>query len=347
MRRTLVVLSLIAPISAIARCAGAGVPAGAEIGSADILATNQALAQTLFNDGRRLMEAGQYAQACPKFTESHRLDPAGGTVLNLAVCHDREGRTASAFEEFRDALGWAEKEGNAARIDLARRRMAALEPVLSRLSLRLAPDADITRLRITLDGKELFREAWAVAAPADPGPHTIEATAPGKVAWRTEVRIDRAGQAVEVPIPRLVDAVPIVKEAEPPVAPGTHEGGGSGRNAAGFVALALGAAGVGAGTYFGLRAFSKWHDRNDNCSNGICNDQAVEDARSTDHAALGADVSFGIGIVGAGVGAYLLLTSRSASAKDASTGGLAVATPLHLAPRVAREGFGFELGGAF
>jgi hypothetical protein len=43
------------------------------------------LAQTLFEEGRALMLKGDAATACPKFAESQRLEPAGGTLLNLAV----------------------------------------------------------------------------------------------------------------------------------------------------------------------------------------------------------------------------------------------------------------------
>src|SRR5262245_8870421 len=90
-------------------------------------AMNKATAEALFADGRRLVGAGDYAAACPKFAASQKLDPGVGTALNLADCYERMGRWASAWAEFRSAASAAHTVGAREREELAGGRAQALE----------------------------------------------------------------------------------------------------------------------------------------------------------------------------------------------------------------------------
>src|SRR5882672_5439773 len=80
----------------------------------------------LFDEGRELAKQGKYAEACDKFTQSYALDPAVGTELNLADCHEHLGHVAKAWHMFDDAAIQSEKTTNAARAKFARERADAL-----------------------------------------------------------------------------------------------------------------------------------------------------------------------------------------------------------------------------
>jgi len=140
-----------------------------------------ALAETLFREAKLLMEAGNYPVACPKLAESQRLDPGTGTLLAIALCHQGEGKTATAWAEFADVVTAANKDGRADRVKFARERMVALERTLSRLTVDVpASLRGVSGLEVKRNGIVIGKAAWGTAMPVDPGVHVVEASAPGK-----------------------------------------------------------------------------------------------------------------------------------------------------------------------
>src|SRR3954465_11558737 len=108
----------------------------------------QQLAQALFDDARRLMEKKRYAEACPKLAESERLDPGGGTLLNLALCHEKEGKLATAQWEYNDALSLAIRDNRKDRQDIARAHLHLLQDRIPRLTVAVVPPADVAGLEV-------------------------------------------------------------------------------------------------------------------------------------------------------------------------------------------------------
>src|SRR5262245_1308299 len=132
-----------------------------------------ALAESLFQEGRKLMEERRIEEACRKFEESQRLVPKLGTLLNLATCHEQEGRTASAWAEFTQAATRAETERELDRVAYARSHLRALEGRLSRLALEVAQPSD--DLTVFVGDAPLGRGAWDTPVTVDPGKLTIRA----------------------------------------------------------------------------------------------------------------------------------------------------------------------------
>lgn len=163
------------------------------------------LAQALFDEGRALMAEKRWAEACPKLAESQRLDPGGGTQLNLALCHAGEGKTATALVELHDALAAALRDGRADREKLARETIAALEDEVPKLTVDVPSAAQVEGLEVTLDETSLAPVAWGVAAPVDPGAHTVRATVPRRPPWTAVVSV-AAGERKTIRVPQLAEA---------------------------------------------------------------------------------------------------------------------------------------------
>jgi hypothetical protein len=265
-----------------------------------------AQAQVLFDEGKRLMDAENYAAACPKLAESQRLDPGNGTLARLATCHEKLGKTATAWSEFAELVTSAQRAGQNDRERFARQRIAVLEPRLSRLTIVVPADvATTTGLVVQRDAIAVGGAAWGVGIPVDPGDHTIEASAPGKQSWSTHVVIGTANDNKQIAVPALA-AVPVpaaaVAAVEPAPAPPAAVARTDGRSRStqktwGLVVGAAGIVGLGVGSYFGVQALSGSSKAKQTCPNAACsapgavqqNDDAKTDARIS-------DVGFALGV---------------------------------------------------
>src|SRR5262245_753369 len=72
----------------------------------------RALAVQLFDQAESLSAERRFAEACPKYAESYRLDPQLGALIHLADCLEQNGQLASAWGSFRDAAELATKRGD-------------------------------------------------------------------------------------------------------------------------------------------------------------------------------------------------------------------------------------------
>ena len=195
--------------SAIA-CAWAA-PALAQAGDA-------ALAESLFREGKRLLGEHKYAEACPKFEESYKLDHGLGTLLNLASCHEAAGKPASAWAEFSEAASRAKRDNDNDRAQLAEDHIKALEPKLAHVSIAVAPGASVPGLVVKFDSRELSSAALGVQIPVDPGTHLVEASAPGKQPYSQSFETPATATVLAITVPALRDAPAAAAPAGAPLA---------------------------------------------------------------------------------------------------------------------------------
>jgi hypothetical protein len=312
-------------------------------------ASDTPAAQGLFDQAKKLMAAHKYAEACPKFEESERLDPALGTLLNLANCYEKDGKLAKAWSVFLELTSKADAAGQRERARIGRERAAALEPRLSKIVVAVPSASASPGLEITRDGVVVGQAQLGTEIPADPGTHAVAASAPGRKAWSTTVILTE-GKTSTVTVPEL-PLVPVAHIDEPapprrgPLPSRTEEGlpertatrSGIGiQKALGLVSGGVGLVGVGIGTGFGLLSMSKHSQAHSACPDPTCpaggNGPALwRDAVNAGNVATIAFIAGGVGLAG---GAILWLT-----AKDA-----------HTEPRRVEMGLGLgtvEIKGAF
>lgn len=241
-----------------------------------------AAAEALFRDGRGLMARGRFAEACEKFAESQRLDPAAGTLLNLGECSQRQGKVFSAWRAFRDAASLAESAGQRERARGAAARADAIAPRIP--TLTVSPPARIAELEVHHDGEALARSRWEQPQQLDPGVHVLEATAPGLRPWRLEIEVSE-GEHRTVAIPEL-EVEPIAPQVGPPAPLRATPPTGDVRTqaVAGWAVAGVGAASVVTGVVFGLVANARNDEaRQQWCSNVDCEPrgvQLIEEAKS-------------------------------------------------------------------
>lgn len=302
-------------------------------------AHNPAAAQALFDQGKSMMESNDFAGACPKLAESQRLDPAGGTLLLLALCHEKTGKTATAWAEFDEAAGQARTDKRQDREGAAVEHEHVLEGKLTKVRIHVAsglPVAGGTALpaiEVRRDGILVGAAQWGLAVPVDPGPHVFEASAQGKVAWKSTVTVEGEGHVTDVDVPALLDAPtasPIATHELSAEKPRTQ---GTGQRVGAYVVGGVGVVAVGLASIFGVVAESNWHNVQNTCPGNACTNSSVLD--KANKAGNEADASTALFVVGGAAlatAAVLYLTAPSGA-------------EVHVAPTVGRGAVGLGIGG--
>jgi hypothetical protein len=341
----------------VACCACVSLPA---LAHAEAGAAQKAAAESLFDDGLKAMKSGHFAEACPKLEESERIDPGIGTLLYLGECYEKTGRTASAWATFREAASAAQAQGESDRTRVASARADRLQPSLSKLTIRVAPEAaQLAGLRVTRDNNALASALFGIAIPVDPGKYHIVASADGYQSYEADIEVGANGDSKSLDVPTLkVSTTPAAStltlpagsaatsEATTSVPPRNPEpAAASSHNetlrTAAYVTGAVGVVGLGVGSFFGIKAISKNSDAENLCplGNNKCSSRDAETlTHDAKNAAVVSNIAFGVGAAFVIGGVVLFLSSKSASP---------TAARVEVHPLVSRDLAGIGFGGQF
>ncbi|MEZ4376531.1 MAG: PEGA domain-containing protein [Polyangiaceae bacterium] len=291
-------------------------------------AGDKALAESLFQEGKRLMAEGKAAEACPKFEASQKADPSPGTLINLAGCYNTLGRTASAWAEYKSAETLARSRGRDEQQEFAAKAAAELEPKLSKLEL-VPPKPLVKDMTVTRDGELISAGSMGTPVAVDPGKHEIKVTAPGYRPWTTTVEVGPDGDAQIVRIPSLVVDPNAKTGPDGTVTPGDAGTGGPG--VLPWVLIGGGGVFIGTGLVFGLLAKGQASDAENDatlCPKKECTPAGQEEIDSAESKALISTIGVGVGAAAAITGVVLLLTSGSSSSAKTKSGHFANVTPV-------------------
>jgi hypothetical protein len=280
-------------------------------------------AEEPFQEGRRLLAEGQTDEACLRFAESYGMVASSGTLLNLAQCHQTQGKTATAWNEYRAAARLARNQGRGDRAAVADEKAAALEPSLARVSIT-AVEA-ISGLRVATEAGPLGEGGLTVDVPIDPGTHKVTATAPGYLQWTATLQVKEAEQ-LSLEIPKL-EPQPVL-----PALARLVEARSASDDRRSSVGIYLGVGGgvlLATGTAFWSVAYAKLQSAKDSCAQGCSRadrDGRVSDIQTLKGIAVGTWIAGGALV--AASGAYFVLHKGKATtttvALDPSHAGLLI-----------------------
>jgi len=290
-----------------------------------------ARAEVRFHAGEQFFDDKQYEAACVAFEESERLDPQLGTLLNLAFCQERMGRTATAWHEYSIGAVWAEQRGQHDRAAWALGRAVEVSrrvPIVL-LDVPLAAQG----YTIELDGSVVAPSAWGTPLSVDPGEHVVRVSSRGHRSQQLALRVPEGPATQGLTIPTLAIGTELVAWVPVEPAPRVGTRSSNGRIVFGLAGIGVGVAALAVGSYFGVRTFTKKNEASSHCVGTECDATGVSLQADAHTSATASTVTFAVGGASLVLGTWLALTSRSSASAAAQV------QPL-LGPRVAGLGLG-------
>jgi len=302
-------------------------------------ADNKDKADALFKHGKKLAADKKYAEACPAFEQSMKLDPGIGTQLNIGKCYEDWGLLGKALVAYRAA----EKMAHDAKDDREPKIKAIIDELDSnvpRLTIKLPKHASSEGVVVKLDNKVIttFGESMII----DPGPHTIDYTVDGVKKQKT-VPLERGSDSevtLDIPKDRVVKKHVDEQVVEKPVSTGPAPG--HTQRLGGLVLGGAGVIAIGVSSLMTLSARGQYNDALEMyCNNAkdMCDPMGLEqthDARSTANTATIIFVGGAVAVAG-GIALYVLAPKSAERAEQAR----------YIVPSVTTESAGVVYGGRF
>jgi hypothetical protein len=224
--------------------------------------------------GAEAFDAGRYQEAVDYFTRAESLVHSPVHLIYMGRAQLKLGEWVKARENFlkisREGAPDGASEAVTQAVQDAEDELAALEPKLPYVTISVQGAPTGTEYKVSLDGEDLPSALLGVATPVDPGDHTLRATAPGYDSGDVSINITEGKRenvllevaaTGEAPAAAPTESVPaddsMSTGAEASTDPMADTGAApSGMRLGSYIALGVGAVGLGVGTIFALGAKS-------------------------------------------------------------------------------------------
>ena len=300
-------------------------------------AAETAAARGLAVDGLKLAQAGKCEEAIPKLERAEKLHHSPIVLSRLGECQVTVGKLVEGTEMLRKVLREPLPATPSPALSKAYERaqtvLDSAKPKIAALTISVAMPAG-AELRLSVDGLVVASSLVDSELPADPGEHTVEASAPGYLKATSRVTLASADKklvtlklevdpnapapsapssaqdaSVNPASPAARNLPPVANEqpSAPPPAPS---------HAAAYVSWGVGVVGVGVGSAFGLMTLKGKHDIDSKCVGNACpasQSDAVDSAKRNGNIST---VAFAVGGAGLVLGTVLYFSMGSASAES-------------------------------
>lgn len=272
-----------------------------------------------FREGKKFLAAGDYAQACPLLAESYWLEPATGSLLALAMCHEGQGRYASALKEYDEVARRARLEDRSDRLRVALSRHARLLPRVSQLVLHVSKADTGGPERVSINGVALTEEERDEPIFVDGGSILVEASQTDRKPFSGRVFVAPQRDYVELTVPELE---PVAIAAPAPASRPVHVAGPTRRTRSTqerekkhlkrerLAGIALMGAGAVSGAFalgYTLRALQKKSDSDHGCIDDVCTPEGTQDRQAARRAGniATATLAAAAGLSAVGIGLFV------------------------------------------
>lgn len=261
-------------------------------------------ARDLAMTGAEAFDKQDFATALDRFQRAESLYKVPSIAVMVARSLARVGRVVEAVDKYEETLRMpldaAAPEAFQRAVADAKAEVEVERARVARLELRLQADAP-ARTELRLDGKLVPAALIGVPMPVDPGPHRVEARAPGRQTFRQDVTLgEGARQSLEVSVAGEQPARAPITPAHPVAERG------AGPSTLTIVLLAGGAAAVAGGAVTGVMALNRKSELDDACTPGCPAGMSSEIKAFRLNRTL-SYIGFGVGAAAIGTGTYLLI----------------------------------------